>query len=411
MGSGQSDSVDMNVRAVASTRPVRLLKAAFTDWMEDKALRLSAALAYYSIFSIAPLLLIAISIAGLVFGAEAVRGQLQEQLTTYIGAEAASSVQSMVQSASGKGRGGVGAVVGFITLLFGASGVFGQLKDALNTIWEVKPKKGGGLMQFVRKRLLSFGMVLAIGFLLLTSLLLSAAVAATSHHLERIVQLPAFLWPLISSVISFCVVVTLFAFIFKVLPDAEVKWRHVWVGAVVTALCFEIGKLGLSYYLGRESTSSSYGAADSVILLLLWVYYSSCILFFGAEFTQVHAREMGEVITPSGHAERLPTARRLQQALVDCKEREEESVFPKDTAPAPDPASPRQRPIASHPLRTLLAVTGASFLAGILLRRKPENLPAHQLRDGLAGLTREAAGSMSDAYRRVRGDLEKWLGR
>lgn len=306
----------MNLQTLTGNRVFKLLKATFEDWMEDKALRLSAALAYYSIFSIAPLLVIAISVAGLVLGEEAVRGQLSQQLQSYIGAQAAEAVQSMVQSASKPSEGWFGATLGFVVLLIGASAIFGQLKDALNTIWEVKTLGGTGVWGFIRARLLNFGIVLVIGFLLLTSLLLTTALAALDGYFEQLVGFPPFVGVILGFVISLGVVTTLFAFIFKVLPDAEIEWRHVWIGAAVTALLFELGKFGLSFYLGRESTASSFGAAGSIVLLLLWVYYASCILLFGAEFTQVYARECGHEIKPADGAVFVTAEARAQQGLT-----------------------------------------------------------------------------------------------
>jgi membrane protein len=305
----------MNPKAATGKRVLGMLKATFADWMEDKALRLSAAVAYYSIFSIAPLLIIAVGVAGLAFGQDAVRGQLDGQLQGYIGPKAAEGVQSMVQSAAKPSQGWIATILGFVTLLLGASGVFGQLKDALNTIWEVKEKPGGGVKGFIKERLLSFGMVLVIGFLLLTSLVLTTVVAGLNHWLERVVPMPAFVWGIATFFVSFGIVTTLFAFIFKVLPDVKLQWRDVWVGAAVTALLFEIGKFGLGYYLGKEGAQSAYGAATAVVLLLLWVYYNSCILFFGAEFTQVYARERGVIVPPKEGAEIITAEGRAQQGL------------------------------------------------------------------------------------------------
>jgi len=293
----------MTLQSLLHLRWISLLRQTVTEWMEDGALKLSAAMAYYSIFSIAPLLIISISIAGLVLGEEAVRGQLDEQLTGYIGAQAAASVQSMVQNAAKPAQGWIGAVTGFAVLLLGASGVFGQLKDALNIIWDVKVTQKSGVMLFIRQRLLSFGMVLVIGFLLLVSLLLSTAIAALNKYLNSYLGIPAEIWALITMAVSMLLLSVLFATIFKILPDIQVRWKHVWVGAIVTAILFEIGKWGLGYYLGRESTASAYGAAGSVVLLLLWIYYASCILLFGAEFTQVYAREGGREIKPAPNAE------------------------------------------------------------------------------------------------------------
>jgi membrane protein len=333
----------MNFKALMKTRWIDLLKRSASDWMEDKALRLSAALAYYSIFSIAPLLVITIGIAGLVLGEEAVRGQLYGELKEYLGAQSAEAIQSMVQSASKPAHGMWATVVGTATILIGASGVFGQLKDALNTIWEVEIKPGAGFVSFLRTKLLNFGMVLVIGFLLLVSLLLSTAIAGLNHTLEGFIPLPAIVWTVISFIISLAIVTTLFALIFKMLPDAQIEWRDVWIGAVLTALLFEIGKTGLSWYLGRESTSTAYGAAGSVVLLLLWVYYTSCILFFGAEFTQVYAQAGGRVIKPAANAIRTTTESRAQQGLPD------ERPEPVHSHPIPERSmEPAARGLPSH---------------------------------------------------------------
>ncbi len=292
-----------------------LLKQTWTDFNEDKALRLSAALAYYSGFSIAPLLVITIGIAGWVLGYEAVTGRLDEELRGYLGAKGAEAIQSMVQSAAKPTQGVVATVIGFVTLMLGASGVFAALKDALNTIWEVKVKPSVGWKSLVQERFLNFGMVLVIGFLLLVSLAMSTAIAGLNHMLESWIPIPAFIWAVVSMIISFGVVTTLFALIFKVLPDVKTEWRDVWIGAAITALLFEVGKTGLSWYLGRESTADAYGAAGSLVLVLLWVYYTSCILFFGAEFTQVWAKARGHWIAPVEHAQPVAAEDRQQEGL------------------------------------------------------------------------------------------------
>lgn len=359
------------MRALLDHRVFKLLKATFDAWTEDNALRLSAALAYYSIFSIAPLLIIAISVAGLALGEEAVRGQLEDQLQEYVGPQAAASVQSMIQSAARPADGWIGATVGFAVLLLGASGVFAQLKDALNTVWEVKVKAKKGVVGFVRERLVNFSMVLVIGFLLLTSLLLTTALAALNGYVEQFLGMPEFLGTLLGSVVSLGVVTILFAFIFKVLPDARVEWRHVWIGAAVTAFLFELGKFGLSFYLGRESTASSFGAAGSVVLLLLWVYYASCILLFGAEFTCVYARATGHEILPIAGAVPVTAESRAQQGLLPAAAIEAE---PPAALIRPAPTGPRSTEIDAsftgvHPVGALLGATAAGFVVGWISRR------------------------------------------
>ena len=281
-----------------------LLKETFKEFMEDKAMRLSAALAYYSVFSLAPLLIIAISIAGTIFGEDAARGAIEEQLTGTVGRDAAIAVQDMLKSASQDANSWLMTLVGFAILLVTASGVFAQLKDAMNTVWDLEPKPGRGIKGLLKSRLLALSMVLVIGFLLLVSLILSAATAAVTNWLGGALPIPGFVFQILSFTVSLGVITVLFAMIFKILPDAEVQWKDVWSGAFLTAGLFSIGKLLLALYLGRESAASAYGAAGALILLLSWVYYSANILLLGAEFTQVYARRRGRRIQPTEAAMR-----------------------------------------------------------------------------------------------------------
>ena len=317
-GTRYDDLVSMTPQVPPFRTWLGLFKKALSDFGEDKALRLSAALAYYSGFSIAPLLIITIAMAGWFLGSEAVAGKLDDQMRQFMGPHGAAAIQDMVRSASKPAHGVVATVVGFATLLLGASGVFGALKDALNTIWEVKVKPNAGWRGLLRERFMNFGMVLVICFLLLSSLVLSTMIAALGQLLENHLHVPAFVWAIITAVVSVGIVSTLFALIFKVLPDVEVEWRDVWVGGLLTGLLFEVGKSGLSWYLGRESMANAYGAAGSVVLVLLWVYYTSCILFLGAEFTQVYAQAGGRRILPSAHAEPVSTSDREQQGLPEA---------------------------------------------------------------------------------------------
>lgn len=291
-----------------------LFVESFNSWMEDRALRFSAALSYYSIFALAPLLIIAISVAGLIFGQEAARGEIYGQINGLLGPKGAAEVQTLVQASSDTGKSLLAMSLGLITLLIAASGVFGQLKDALNSIWGVMLKPGGGILATVKGYLLSFSMVLAIGFLLIISLLLSAALQAMNRFMTGYLPLPSFAIPLAAAV-SFIVLVLLFGLIFKVLPDVEIGWRDVWIGATVTAALFTIGKYLISLYLGRSSIGSSFGAAGSLILVLVWVYYSTAIFLLGAEFTKVYASRFGSGICPSPHAQFVSAAMREQQGL------------------------------------------------------------------------------------------------
>lgn len=278
------------------------LKQTVTEFFEDDAFRLSAALAYYSVFSLAPLLVICVAVAGMFLGEEAVRGQVDDQLKSSLGASGAFAVQDMVVNARKPETNAWVSAAGVVMLLVGAGGVFGQLQAALNTVWGVEPKPGRGIMGMLKDRFLSFGMVLGTGFLLLTSMILSAALQGLSKWAGNIANLPTEVWVVVSGVFSFGIIVVLFAAIFKVLPDVRVKWSNVWMGATFTAILFVAGKAAIGWYLGREATASSYGAAGSLALVLLWVYYSSIILLFGAEFTQVLSTLRGEGIQPDADA-------------------------------------------------------------------------------------------------------------
>ncbi len=371
-----------------------LLKDTFNAWMEDNALRLSAALAYYTTFSIAPLLVIMIALAGLFLGQEAVTGELDTQLSGMLGAKAAEGVQAMVKSASQPSESKIATIVGILTLLLGASAIFGQLKDALNTIWEVKSKPGLGFKGFLHQRVLSFGMVAVIGFLLLISLLMSTALTGFSHYLGRHMPLPPFILTTAEFLLSFVVITFLFAMIFKVLPDTTVDWKHVWIGAAVTALLFDLGKLGLSLYLGRESTASTYGAAASVVLLLLWVYYASCILLFGAEFTQIYAKATGFTIEPNEYAVAVTAEMRAQQGLTPSKNESPGAIVPvpiytpPPTADFPKSMADVPRYFRESPAVSVIASIAGGYVLGLLLKKaeKPLRTPAQEVAHGSRAL-------------------------
>lgn len=279
-----------------------LLKDTVTDWLDDKAARLAAALAFYTLLSLAPLLIIAVSVAGLVFGDEAARGEITGQLQGLLGVQGAEAIESVLANAKSPTSGVLGTIVGVVVLLFGASGVFGELQGALDQIWEVEPKSGRGVKGFLRDRFFSFTLVLGVGFLLLVSLVLSAVLAAVGGFMASHLPGGEVVWQVINFAISLGVMTVLFALIFKVVPDVQIEWRDVWIGALVTAALFALGKLGIGMYLGRSSIGSPFGAAGSVVVLVVWVYYSAQILFFGAEFTQVYARHRGSRMTPSDNA-------------------------------------------------------------------------------------------------------------
>ena len=296
-----------------------MLKQTGLDWVEDKAPQLGAALAFYSVLSVAPLLLIAIAIAGLVFGEEAARGEIVAQIRGMVGEEGAVAIQEMLAHARKPGAGILATVFGIATLLFGASGVFGQLQDSLNTIWEVRPKPGGGVWGFIRSRFLSFAMVLGTGFLLLVSLVLSAVLAALGNYLGGLLPGWAAFVQIANLLISFGVVTLLFALIFKLLPDVRIAWKDVWVGAALTAFLFTVGKFLIGLYLAHAGAGSAYGAAGSLVVLVLWIYYSAQILFFGAEFTQVYAKQYGSQIVPAANAMPVTEEARAEQGLSSTK--------------------------------------------------------------------------------------------
>lgn len=290
---------------------VGLLKETFREFIEDKAPRLGAALAYYTIFSIGPLLLIAVAMSGIFFGQEAAQGKISAELGKVFGLEMAKSLEEIVQAAAKPKSGTIATIVGVVTLLIGASGVFGQLKDALNTIWNVEAKKAAGVVSFFKNRFLSMAMVLGIGFLLLVTLVLDTVIAAMGESVSRYVGGEA-VAHVLSLVLSFAVATVLFAAIFRILPDLKIAWRDVWLGAIITALLFAVGKWAIGVYLGKAAPGSAYGAAGSLVILLIWVYWSAQILFLGAEFTQVYARTFGSMKGDSSKSEARAQAKRSE---------------------------------------------------------------------------------------------------
>jgi membrane protein len=290
-----------------------LLKNTFTDWDEDKAPRLAAALAYYAVFAIAPILIIAIAIASLFF--ESAQEQIIAQISATIGPQAGEVIQTMIRGRESNTSDIAATLVGIVTLIIAASGLFGQLQDALNTIWEVQPKPGQDIWAIIKSRFFSFTMVLGVGFMLLVSLVISAILTALGTALGGPPESQTIVWQVINALISFGITTLLFALIFKVIPDVKVAWNDVWIGAAATALLFSIGKFLISHYLATESTASAYGAAGALVLLLIWVYYSAQILFLGAEFTQVYARTYGSKIEPAENAVAVTEEARAQKGM------------------------------------------------------------------------------------------------
>ncbi|MGA7275461.1 MAG: YihY/virulence factor BrkB family protein [Candidatus Udaeobacter sp.] len=286
-----------------------LLKQTFQEWLLDKAPQLGAALAYYTVFSLAPLILVLLAIVGVIFRDDPAGAwnKITQQMSYFLDPSAVQVVQDIAQKASQPGKSTLAMIIGVALAIFGASGVFGQLQDALNTIWGVKAKPSRGIWGFLRSRFLSFAMVAGICFLLLVSLTIEALLKGFSHYVQSVLPGGMMIALTVYLVFDFAVVVLLFAMIFKFLPDVKIQWRDVWIGAAITAILFGIGKWLVGFYLGSGAAGSAYGAASSLITLLLWVYYSSQILLFGAEFTQVYAARAGRELKPSEYAVRVET--------------------------------------------------------------------------------------------------------
>ena len=280
--------------AVKSLWP--LVKESVSQWSDDYAPSMGAALAYYTIFSIAPLIVIAIAVAGFAFGADAARGEIFAQLRGLIGDEGATAIQGLVKSASEPGQGTFAAIAGVVTLLIGATTVFGELQSDLDRIWDVPKSTESGIVALLRGRLLSFGMILGIGFLLLVSLVLSAGLAALAKFWDTWFEGWEVALQAVNFVVSFAIITGLFAMIYKLLPRCRIEWKDVWVGAMVTSLLFALGKLLIGLYLGKSGVTSGFGAAGSLVIVLVWVYYSSQIFLLGAEFTKTYAHSHGSLI-------------------------------------------------------------------------------------------------------------------
>jgi membrane protein len=277
----------------------RLMKVAGTAWWHDRAMSLGAAIAFFTVFSLAPILLAAIAVAGLAFGREAAQGAVVGELSGLVGEQAGSAIEAMIASASDVGSGVVGTTVGIATFLFLATGAVVELQDDLNIIWHVQPPQSYGAMDFVRTRLLSLSFITGLGFLLLVSLVVDSGLTAIGAYVEAAFSGAAVALWLLNNAVALAIATLLFGMIFKVLPSVDLAWRDVALGAVLTAILFTFGKFAIGYYLGTSNIASSYGAAASVITILLWIYYSSLILLFGAEFTKAYAETRGSHVKPS----------------------------------------------------------------------------------------------------------------
>ena len=383
-----------SLQALKESRPPwsKLFKAAGSAWVADYAPSMGAALSYYSVFSMAPLLLVVISIAGLVFGEDAVRGEVFGQLHALLGAEAALAVQAILASVSDKRAQGVlSTVIGIAVLLIGATTVFGELQDALDRIWRAPVRnRSGGLWTLVRARLLSFGMVLGIAFLLMVSLVLGAAVSALDKWWSGAFAGWEVLAQVLNVVIGFVLTTVVFAMIYKIMPRVRVQWRDVWVGAVVTALLFTLGRLLIGTYIGKSGIASAFGAAGSLIVVFVWVYYSAQIFLIGAEFTWVYARTFGSMrylaedevpktpalvpATTSPTGEPCSTPEPTPERAV----RDPAAFQAALVAPAAAPAStPAAAPVllAGPSLTSIVTVAATGLAAGVLAhwawRRRP----------------------------------------
>jgi membrane protein len=279
-----------------------LVKTTGVHWLDDKAPRLAASLAFYTLLSLAPMLVVAVSIAGLIFGEDAARGQIAGQLNGLLGPTGADTVQSILAHAKTPSSGIIGAIVGIALAIFGASGVFGELQTSLDSIWHVESRPGRGIKGFLRDRVFSFTLVMGVAFLLLVSLVVSAALSAIGAYFAHVLPGGEAVWHILNLVISIGITAVLFGLIFKVVPDVEIRWHDVWLGALVTAILFTGGKFLIGLYLGRSSVASPFGAAGSVVALVVWIYYSAQILFFGAELTRAHTEQRGIHVVPSPNA-------------------------------------------------------------------------------------------------------------
>jgi membrane protein len=293
----------------------RLLRKTFKEWNEDKASRLAAALAYYTVFSLTPLITIALAIVGMVFGKDAARGGIVTQIEGLVGRQSAQVIETAIAQMGQNYHPGLTSAINVGILLFAASGVFAELQGALNTIWEVAPKPGKEVRLFIRQRLLAFLMVMGIGFLLLASLMLNTFLVAVSPLLMSLLPGGKIPWQLLNTIGSFVITTLLFGIIYKYLPQVKIAWSDVWIGALMTATLFTIGKFALGLYLAHNTFASAFGAAGSLVFVVAWVFYSAQILFFGAEFTHVYAREYGSYIRPRKYAIALTEAARAQQGI------------------------------------------------------------------------------------------------
>jgi len=281
----------------------QIIKEAGEGFYDDKVMKLSGSLAYYTLFSLGPMLIVIIFFCSLFWGRDAIEGTIYGQIKGFVGPDAAMQLQNMIKNAIVSNKGNVAATIGIITLIIGATSVFAEIQDSINTIWGLKPKPKKGWLKMLLNRILSFSIVVSLGFLMLVSLIINGLLEAFSNRLLRMFpDLTVIVFYIINLIITFAVISLLFALIFKLLPDAKIRWKDVIIGAMVTAVLFMIGKFGITFYIGSSSIGTTYGTAGSLVVILIWIYYSAIILYFGAEFTKVYARDYGSRIYPDTYA-------------------------------------------------------------------------------------------------------------
>ncbi|NLF65509.1 MAG: YihY/virulence factor BrkB family protein [Chloroflexi bacterium] len=299
---------------------VTLVKETVRQFGEDKATRLAAALAFAAVFSIPPLILLVLLVLGRLLGAqfteEQIEAHLLDQFAGLLGPQSSDVLASVIENASRPGGGLIAGTIGLVALAIGASGFFAQLQDALNTIWEVQPAPGRGILGTIKDRLFSFSLVAGLGMLLLLSLIVSTALSALNAYIAGLLPDTRILVQILNQAISLVVIIVLFAAVYKIIPDVQIAWRDVWIGAIVTGILFTIGKWAIGLYIGQSSTASDYGAAGSLAVFLIWIYYSALIFFLGAEFTQVYANRFGTRLVPEEGAVPVTEEARAEQGMA-----------------------------------------------------------------------------------------------
>lgn len=305
-----------------------VIKNSFSGFSNDNVTKLSASLAYYTLFSMGPLLVMIIALCSIFLGREAIEGKVYAQLQDFLGQDTALQLQQIIKNAFISGKGKIAAIIGGVSLLLGATSVFGEIQDSINRIWGLKPKPKRGWLKMLQNRLLSFSVIISLGFLLLVSLVITSLIEGFNHQLEAALPgVSVVVLYIINLAITLGVTSLIFGVIFKVLPDAKIPWKDVRAGAITTAILFMIGKFGISFYIGRSSVGTTYGAAGSLVVLLLWIYYSSIILYLGAEFTKAYAVEYGSEIMPSDYAVTTKTVEvETGKKSVQQKEQEPDKI-------------------------------------------------------------------------------------